>query len=122
MVVVLIYVDDLLITSDDLSLIQETKHTLQSKFKIKDLGDLRYFLGIKFARSHEGILMHLRKYALELISNLGLSGAKPLEHLWKYIPSSLLLSLIIMLVLRPQLILFWLIPGNTNGSLGGYYI
>uniref|UniRef100_A0A3Q7GUU5 Uncharacterized protein n=1 Tax=Solanum lycopersicum TaxID=4081 RepID=A0A3Q7GUU5_SOLLC len=42
-----------------------------------NLGDLRYFLGIEFARSAEGIVMHQRKYALDLISDLGLSGAEP---------------------------------------------
>uniref|UniRef100_A0A3Q7I1H2 Reverse transcriptase Ty1/copia-type domain-containing protein n=1 Tax=Solanum lycopersicum TaxID=4081 RepID=A0A3Q7I1H2_SOLLC len=58
-------------------LIQETKSILQTNFKIKDLGELKFFLGIEFARSSEGIfLMHQRKYALELISDLGLGGTK----------------------------------------------
>ncbi|XP_070046210.1 uncharacterized mitochondrial protein AtMg00810-like [Nicotiana tomentosiformis] len=61
---------------DDVSLIQETKDCLQKAFKIKDLGELKYFLGIEFARSKEGILMHQIKYALELVSDMGLAGAK----------------------------------------------
>ncbi|XP_019263194.1 PREDICTED: uncharacterized protein LOC109240957 [Nicotiana attenuata] len=77
--VVLIYVDDMLITGDNLELIQDTKTALQNAFKIKDLGELKYFLGIEFARSEKGILMHQRKYALELISELGLSAAKLIE-------------------------------------------
>lgn len=44
---------------------------------MKGLGELKYFLGIEFARSGHGILMHQRKYALELISELGVSAAKP---------------------------------------------
>ncbi|XP_019231185.1 PREDICTED: uncharacterized protein LOC109212027 [Nicotiana attenuata] len=44
---------------------------------MKDLGELKYFLGIEFARSKQGILMHQRNYALELISELRLSAAKP---------------------------------------------
>ncbi|KAM3270116.1 hypothetical protein P3S67_030022 [Capsicum chacoense] len=44
---------------------------------MKDLGELKYFLGIEFARSDQGILMHQRKYTLELISELGLGAAKP---------------------------------------------
>lgn len=44
---------------------------------MKDLGELKYFLGIEFARSKHGIIMHQRKYALELISEAGLSAAKP---------------------------------------------
>ena len=61
------YVDDLLITGSDMRLIQETKKNLQTKFKIKDLGELRFFLGIEYARNSEGILMHQRQYAIELI-------------------------------------------------------
>ncbi|KAL3363274.1 hypothetical protein AABB24_012523 [Solanum stoloniferum] len=44
---------------------------------MKDLGELRYFLGIEFARSSKGILMHQRKYALELVSETELGSAKP---------------------------------------------
>ncbi|XP_070026614.1 uncharacterized protein [Nicotiana sylvestris] len=77
MVIVLVYVDDLLIIGDSLVLIQQTKDDLQSSFKIKDLGELKYFLGIEFARNGDGILMHQRKYTLELIVELGLSGSKP---------------------------------------------
>ncbi|XP_070035471.1 uncharacterized mitochondrial protein AtMg00810-like [Nicotiana tomentosiformis] len=44
---------------------------------MKDLGELRYFLRTEFARSKQGILMHQRKYTLELIFELGLGAAKP---------------------------------------------
>ncbi|XP_070019435.1 uncharacterized protein [Nicotiana sylvestris] len=77
-IVVLIYVDDMLITGDNLELIQDTKAALQKSFKIKDLGELKYILGIEFARSENGISVHQRKYALELIYELGLSAAKPI--------------------------------------------
>lgn len=55
----------------------QTKGILKDNFKIKDLGDLRYFLGIEFARNNTGILMHQRKYCLELISDMGLSSSRP---------------------------------------------
>nr|XP_009776535.1 PREDICTED: uncharacterized protein LOC104226282 [Nicotiana sylvestris] len=73
---VLIYVDDMLITGDSLKLIEETKSHLQQSFKMKDLGELKYFLGIEFARSKQGILMHQRKYTLELISETDIAAAK----------------------------------------------
>uniref|UniRef100_A0A3Q7FKL7 Reverse transcriptase Ty1/copia-type domain-containing protein n=1 Tax=Solanum lycopersicum TaxID=4081 RepID=A0A3Q7FKL7_SOLLC len=76
-VMILVYVDDLIITGNDLQLIKESKNILQQNFKIKDLGELRYFLGIEFLRSSKGILMTQRKYILELISEWGLAGAKP---------------------------------------------
>ena len=66
MVLVLVYVDDMLVTGSTFHLIEETKDHLKQAFKIKDLGELRYFLGIEFARSKQGILMHQRKYALDL--------------------------------------------------------
>ncbi|KAF3614676.1 hypothetical protein FXO38_35522 [Capsicum annuum] len=74
---VLVYVDDMLITGDSLKLIEDAKVMLQQSFKMKDLGELRFFLGIEFARSSKGILMHQRKYTLELLSELGLTAAKP---------------------------------------------
>ncbi|KAK4362332.1 hypothetical protein RND71_017573 [Anisodus tanguticus] len=76
-VVVLVYVDDMLITGSSLELIQGTKLLLQKAFKMKDLGQLKYFLGIEFARSKSGITIHQRKYTLELIAEVGLAAAKP---------------------------------------------
>jgi len=76
-VIVLVYVDDMLVTGSSLKLIVETKEALQKAFKMKDLGELKYFLGIEFTRSADGILMHQRKYILELITNMGMSAAKP---------------------------------------------
>ncbi|XP_070023265.1 uncharacterized mitochondrial protein AtMg00810-like [Nicotiana sylvestris] len=49
----------------------------KGEYKIKDLGELRYFLGIEVMRLKKGIVLNLRKYALELISEVGLSGCKP---------------------------------------------
>ncbi|XP_075112628.1 uncharacterized protein LOC107785721 [Nicotiana tabacum] len=58
-------------------LIDEAKAALYQQFKLKDLGKLMCFLGIEVLRSNHGILLHQMKYSLELISELGLSGAKP---------------------------------------------
>lgn len=45
--------------------------------KMKDLGELKYFLVIEFTRPTEGILIHQRKYALELIAKVGMLKTKP---------------------------------------------
>nr|XP_016451961.1 PREDICTED: uncharacterized mitochondrial protein AtMg00810-like [Nicotiana tabacum] len=76
-VIVLVYVDDILITGSNEELIEETKTTLHNKFKVKDLGHLRYFLGIEVLRSQSEILLNKRKYTLELLVDIGLSGSKP---------------------------------------------
>ncbi|XP_055830873.1 uncharacterized mitochondrial protein AtMg00810-like [Solanum dulcamara] len=82
--VVLGYVDDLLVTGSNTGLVEDTKRGLQKQFKMKDLGELKFFLGIECARSSQGIHMSQRKYALKLIAECGLGGAKPigtpLEH------------------------------------------
>nr|XP_016471071.1 PREDICTED: uncharacterized mitochondrial protein AtMg00810-like [Nicotiana tabacum] len=78
-VVILVYMDDLLITRSSAKLIKEAKQTLQNSFKVKDLGELRYFLGIEVLRSKKGILLTQRKYALQLISEVGLAGAKSIS-------------------------------------------
>ncbi|XP_019226597.1 PREDICTED: uncharacterized protein LOC109208047 [Nicotiana attenuata] len=69
--------DDLLITGSSSVLIKKAKDILHQSFKVKDLGELKYFLGIEVMRSRNGVLLNKRKYILGLISKMGLSAAKP---------------------------------------------
>ncbi|CAH9140337.1 unnamed protein product [Cuscuta epithymum] len=74
---VLVYVDDLIIAGNDSDAITAFKHYLHTCFHMKDLGHLKYFLGVEVARSAVGIYLCQRKYTLDIISEAGLLGAKP---------------------------------------------
>jgi len=52
-----VYVDDIVLTGNDDGEIQNLKHLLANEFEIKDLGSLKYFLGIEVARSKYGIFI-----------------------------------------------------------------
>nr|KYP52585.1 hypothetical protein KK1_025539 [Cajanus cajan] len=58
-----VYVDDIVITGDDQEGIKALKQHLFNHFQTKDLGPLRYFLGIEVAQSKSGIAISQRKYA-----------------------------------------------------------
>lgn len=74
------YVDDILITGPNSSLLSSVKAFPATKFMIKYLGPLKYFLGIEIARSKEGIYLSQRKYALDILTDTG-SGCKPSLYL-----------------------------------------
>lgn len=75
--VVLVYVDDILIASTSPQAASELTASLQHCFKLRDLGALKYFLGLEIARTSAGISLFQRKYALDLLSSTGMSGCKP---------------------------------------------
>ena len=83
-IALLVYVDDILIASDNPKSVAELKILLDQQFKLKDLGDLKFFLSLKIARSQKGIHLCQRKYTLELINDASLLGCKPtktpMEH------------------------------------------
>ncbi|KAG7546410.1 Integrase catalytic core [Arabidopsis suecica] len=76
---IIVYVDDLVICGNDASVIAKFKTYLSQCFKMKDLGPLKYFLGIEVARNPEGIFLSQRKYCLDVIQECGLSGSRPVD-------------------------------------------
>lgn len=77
------YVDDILITGSDSDLIHELQENLKTSFHMKDLGSLKYFLGLELHPTPSGILLNQQKYAQDLISLAGLESCNsvltPLE-------------------------------------------
>ncbi len=77
-VVIVIYVDDLIITGDSDVDIFDLKKLLKQKFEMKDLGKLRYFFGIEVIKSLKGIWLLQRQYALNKLFEYGMMGCKPI--------------------------------------------
>jgi len=59
--ILLVYVDDIILAGDSLTEITFIKNVLNQAFKIKDLGILKYFLGLQVAHSQSGISLCQRK-------------------------------------------------------------
>ena len=53
------------------------KILLDQQFKLKDLGDLKFFLGLEVARTTDGINLCQRKYTLKVLGDTGMLGCKP---------------------------------------------
>uniref|UniRef100_A0A2N9HQG6 Integrase catalytic domain-containing protein n=1 Tax=Fagus sylvatica TaxID=28930 RepID=A0A2N9HQG6_FAGSY len=83
MILLLLYVDDMIITGDDHSGISDFKLFLHQQFEMKDLGHLSYFLGLEVSSDSTGYYLSQAKYASDLLSRAGLTDTKvvstPLE-------------------------------------------
>ena len=77
-IILIVYVDDIIIIGSNEAEIQRLKGVLSIEFEVKDLGKLKYFLGMEVARSKEDIVVSQRKYTLDLLSEVGMLGSKQL--------------------------------------------
>ena len=71
-VVLLVYVDDMIITGND-------EEVITTEFKMNNLGGLKYFLGIEVARSKQGIFHSQMKYVLDILTEVGMLECKPVD-------------------------------------------
>ena len=75
----LVYVDDIIVTGNDEREKHEVKQRLATEFEIKELGKLKYFLGIEVAYSTQGIFISQQKYVTDLLAETGKIGCKPVS-------------------------------------------
>jgi hypothetical protein len=78
-VILLLYVDDMLITGSDSNGVKSIKSILKDKFEMSDLGFLTYFLGIEVAYSLRGYFLSQTKLASEIIDRSGITDEKLCE-------------------------------------------
>ncbi|KAL6278174.1 hypothetical protein ACE6H2_021775 [Prunus campanulata] len=75
-VILLVYVDDIIITGSALSEIHKVIHSLTVEFEIIDLGDLHYFLGIQISHTNTGLFLSQSKYVQDLLTKTEMTEAK----------------------------------------------
>jgi hypothetical protein len=75
-IALLVYVDDIIIASNNAAAISQLSAYLNSQFRLKDLGKVKYFLGLEIARTDAGISVCQRKYTLDILADSGLLAAK----------------------------------------------
>ncbi|KAE9592899.1 putative RNA-directed DNA polymerase [Lupinus albus] len=74
---ILVYVDDLVLAGNNLTEINQIKSLLNTAFSIKDIGQLKFFLGMEIARAETGISLYQKKYTLDLLQDTGMLASKP---------------------------------------------
>ena len=78
-VILIVYVDDIILTGDDIDGMEKLKRVLAIEFEVKDLDLLRYFLGMEVARTTQGIVVCQRKYTIDLLEETRMLGCKPID-------------------------------------------
>ena len=73
----IVWVDDILVIANSETVINYGKDILKNRFKMKDMGEISFFLGIKFNRKTTGITMDQSQYLSNILSKFGMEDCKP---------------------------------------------
>ncbi|XP_021624636.2 uncharacterized mitochondrial protein AtMg00810-like [Manihot esculenta] len=76
-VILLVYIDDIILTGNSIDAITKCKLALHSKFTVKDLGPMKYFLGLEIARSNQATFISQTKYISDVLKDAGMFNCKP---------------------------------------------
>ena len=80
----LVYVEDIILARDSLEEFKFITATLDHHFRMKDLGQLKYFLRLEMAQFQVGIPLYQHHYCLNLLANSGLLGCKRAQTPFDY--------------------------------------
>ena len=78
--IVSLYVDDLIFTSNDFLMMQSFKNSMKKEFEMTDLGEMKYFLGVEVRQTEKGIHIGQRKYAREILERFGLGDCNGVKN------------------------------------------
>ena len=76
LLLLLLYVDAIILTGDNLVMMHSFITTLSNEFRMKDLGPLHYFLGIEVHNSPSGLHLTQSKYAKDMLFRSGMDSCK----------------------------------------------
>src|SRR5262249_14149463 len=76
LLIVSFYVDDLLVTRNEMQQILKFKNEMEKEVAISDLGLMKYFLGLEIWQDDHGIFLSQRKYALDLLKKFHIENCK----------------------------------------------
>ncbi|KAF2292411.1 hypothetical protein GH714_022061 [Hevea brasiliensis] len=76
--VLLIYVDDMLLTGSSMALVQNFLQVLSKEFSMKDLGPLHHFLGIQIQSTDSGLQLNQTRYAYSILERAQMVDCQPM--------------------------------------------
>eukprot|EP00253_Pinus_taeda_P003275 PITA_03275 len=76
LLIVVLYVDDVIFTGNDVYLIENFKTVMKDEFEMTDMGLLRYFLGIEVDQNENGIFISQEKYVNEVLGKFNMQECK----------------------------------------------
>ncbi|XP_019200291.1 PREDICTED: uncharacterized protein LOC109193920 [Ipomoea nil] len=75
----LVYIDDILVIGSDQDLVAQLMSKLSTAFKIRDLDEPDFFLGIETIKCDDGILLSQQRYMNDILKRAGMAECKELS-------------------------------------------
>jgi hypothetical protein len=76
LILVQVYVDDIIFGSTSAELCKEFEAVMKKKFDMSSMGEMTFFLGLRFKQDDKGTLIHQGKYVNDILSKFSLTESK----------------------------------------------